>query len=69
MTSIIQPPRAYPRLHHHPLASAFLAILWATLLVVGVKGWCALQGDRVLAGEGEPSEQVERPSAPTNATY
>jgi len=57
MTSIIQPPRAYARLHHHPLASAFLAILWAALLVVGVKGYCALQGDAVLAGDGEQVEQ------------
>ncbi len=69
MTSIIQPPPAYTRLHHHPLASAFMAILWATLLVVGVKGYCAMSGESVLAGEGDGIELIEPVGADELGAY
>jgi len=56
----IQSPPAYMRLHHHPLASAFLAIFAATLLVVGVQGYTSWTSDVVLAGDaGDAVEEVE----------
>lgn len=69
MSSVVQPPPAYPRLRSHPLASAFLAILWATLLVVGVQGWCALRaGDVAQPGEAERApEAAVQVDAPTEA--
>jgi len=64
MNSIIQSPPAYARRNHHPLASALLAILWATLLMLGVKGYCAMQADAVMAGEGvEAVEEPQRDAA------
>jgi hypothetical protein len=59
MPHTIQSPPAYKRLHHHPLASAFLAILAATLLLAGVQGYTTWKGDTVLAGDGaEVSEEL-----------
>ncbi|MDF1798653.1 MAG: hypothetical protein P1V81_05715 [Planctomycetota bacterium] len=63
MPLTIQSPPAYPRLHHHPLASAFLAISAATLLVLGVQGYTAWNNDVVLAGDTEEAPADDPPAS------
>jgi hypothetical protein len=62
MSLAIQSPSAYKRLHHHPLASAFLAIAWAALLVVSVRGVSGLLGGEVLAKEASGGAEQQAPA-------
>ena len=48
---------AYPRLSQHPLASAIFAIVWATLLVIGVAGVSVLKSDEAHAADGSARAQ------------
>ncbi len=58
------------QLRDHPLAGAYLALLWATVLVACIASFSSLFGSEVLAGDSEePDQPVERSSPAALETH